>query len=132
MDRLARKLETARHDLPKPVVDEKGATAGLIAFGSTDAAVREARQTLAEKGMAVDYMRVRALPLSDEVARFVSRHERVYVVEQNRDGQLYDLIRLALPPELVGRLRSVRHYNGQPIPAAAIIEPLTQQEMVPA
>jgi 2-oxoglutarate ferredoxin oxidoreductase subunit alpha len=132
MDRLARKLETARHDLPKPVVDEKGAPVGLIAFGSTDAAVREARQTLAEKGMDVDYMRVRALPLSDEVARFVSRHERVYVVEQNRDGQLFDLIRLALPPELVGRVRSVRHYNGQPIPAAAIIEPLTQQEMVPA
>jgi 2-oxoglutarate ferredoxin oxidoreductase subunit alpha len=132
MDRLARKLETARQELPKPVVDENGAAVGLIAFGSTDPAVREARQTLTEKGMDVDYLRVRALPLSDEVARFISRHERVYVVEQNRDGQLFDLIRLALPPELVNRVRSVRHYNGQPIPAAAIIEPLTQQEMVPA
>ena len=109
------------------MIDESGRKVGLIAFGSTDAAVAEAREQI-----DVDYLRVRALPLSDEVARFVSRHERVYVVEQNRDGQLYDLIRLALPPELVDRLRSIRHYNGQPIPAAAIVEPLKHQEMVPA
>ena len=132
MDRLARKLETARHSLPAPIADENGASVGLIAFGSTHAAVVEARETLSAQGKSVDYMRVRALPLSDQVARFVSRHERVYVVEQNRDGQLYDLIRLALPPELVDRLRSIRHYNGQPIPAAAITEPLMQQEAVPA
>ena len=74
---------------------------------------------------------MRALPLSDDVVSFVSRHEHVYVVEQNRDGQLFDLVRLALPPALVVRVRSIRHYNGQPIPAAAIIEPL-KQEMVPA
>ncbi len=127
MDRLARKLETARHVLPPPVVDESGEKVGLIAFGSTHAAVVEARDAV-----AVDYMRVRALPLSDEVAAFVSRHERVYVVEQNRDGQLFDLIRLALPAELVDRVRSIRHYNGQPIPAAAIIEPLMEREAVPA
>ncbi|HKW59116.1 MAG TPA: 2-oxoacid:acceptor oxidoreductase subunit alpha [Candidatus Dormibacteraeota bacterium] len=127
MDRLARKLETARHELPPPVVDEKGQKVGLIAFGSTHAAVVEARESV-----KVDYLRVRSLPLSDDVVGFVSRHERVYVVEQNRDGQLYDLVRLALPGELVDRLRSIRHYNGQPIPAAAIVEPLTQQEMVPA
>ena len=127
MDRLSRKLETARHALPEPVIDEAGRKVGLIAFGSTDAAVREAREAI-----DVDYLRVRALPLSDEVARFVARHERVYIVEQNRDGQLFDLVRLALPAELVGRVRSIRHYNGQPIPAAAIVEPLKQQEMVPA
>jgi 2-oxoglutarate ferredoxin oxidoreductase subunit alpha len=75
---------------------------------------------------------VRALPLSDEVAAFVGRHDHVYVVEQNRDGQLYDLIRLALPAGLVDRLRSIRHYNGQPIPASAIIEPLMDKEVVHA
>ena len=132
MDRLAHKLETARHALPAPVVEENGNPIGLIAFGSSHAAIVEARQTLAEAGKAVDYLRVRALPLSAEVAAFVSRHQHVYVVEQNRDGQLYDLIRLALPPELVDRLRSIRHYNGQPIPAVAITEPLTQLEAVPA
>jgi 2-oxoglutarate/2-oxoacid ferredoxin oxidoreductase subunit alpha len=127
MDRLAKKLETARHALPAPVVDEAGRKVGVIAFGSTHAAVMEARNSI-----DVDYLRVRALPLSDEVVRFIARHERVYVVEQNRDGQLFDLVRLALPAELVDRVRSIRHYNGQPIPAAAIIEPLKDKEAVPA
>ena len=133
MDRLVRKLETARAALPAPVVDEGSKSPiGLIAFGSTHAAVLEARQDLATAGRPVDYLRLRALPLSLEVAAFVARHEHVYVVEQNRDGQVFDLIRLALPPELVGRLRSIRHYNGQPIPAVAITEPLLQSEPVPA
>ena len=133
MDRLARKLETARHELPAPIVDESlGSPTGLIAFGSTHAAVVEAREALAQAGRPVDYLRLRALPLSDEVVAFVSRHDRVYVVEQNRDGQVFDLVRLALPAELVDRVRSIRHYNGQPIPAAAITEPLMQLEAVPA
>jgi 2-oxoglutarate ferredoxin oxidoreductase subunit alpha len=133
MDRLLRKLETARAALPAPVIDEASKSPiGLIAFGSTHAAVVEARQALAAERRPVDYMRVRALPLSKQVEEFVSRHERVYVVEQNRDGQVYDLIRLALPPALVGRLRSIRHYDGQPIPADAIIEPLLESEAVPA
>jgi 2-oxoglutarate ferredoxin oxidoreductase subunit alpha len=133
MDRLTHKLETARGELPAPVLDESSkSSVGLIAFGSTHAAVVEAREALAAAGSPVDYLRLRALPLSDEVTAFVRRHERVYVIEQNRDGQVYDIVRLALPPELVGRVRSIRHYNGQPIPAAAIIEPLQQAEAVPA
>jgi 2-oxoglutarate ferredoxin oxidoreductase subunit alpha len=133
MDRLSKKLETARHELPSPIVDETAkSSTGLIAFGSTHAAVIEARETLAAAGKPVDYLRLRALPLADEVAAFVSRHEKVYVVEQNRDGQVFDLIRLALPAELVARVRSIRHYNGQPIPAVAISEPLLQLEAVPA
>jgi 2-oxoglutarate ferredoxin oxidoreductase subunit alpha len=133
MDRLLRKLETAREALPAPVVDEDAKSAiGLIAFGSTHAAMLEAREELAAAKRPVDYLRLRALPLSPEVAAFVSRHEHVYVVEQNRDGQMFDLIRLALPPELVGRLHSIRHYNGQPIPAVAITEPLLESEPVPA
>ena len=133
MDRLTHKLETARGELPAPVLDESSkSSVGLIAFGSTHAAVVEAREALAAAGSPVDYLRLRALPLSDEVTAFVRRHERVYMIEQNRDGQVYDIVRLALPPELVGRVHSIRHYNGQPIPAAAIIEPLQQAEAVPA
>jgi 2-oxoglutarate ferredoxin oxidoreductase subunit alpha len=133
MDRLARKFETARAALPAPIVDESAQSRiGLIAFGSTHAAVVEARQALEAAKRPVDYLRVRALPLSPEIVAFVSRHERVYVVEQNRDGQVFDLIRLALPPELVHRLRSIRYYDGQPIPADAIIEPLLESEAVPA
>jgi 2-oxoglutarate ferredoxin oxidoreductase subunit alpha len=133
MDRLNRKFETARKALPAPVADESAkSSVGLIAYGSTDAAVREARERLAAAGRPVDYLRIRALPLSPEVASFVARHETVYIAEQNRDGQMFDLIRLSLPAELVGRLRSIRHYNGQPIPAEAITEPLLQSEAVPA
>jgi 2-oxoglutarate ferredoxin oxidoreductase subunit alpha len=66
------------------------------------------------------------------VPEFVAAHERVYVVEQNRDGQLYDLIRLETSPEHVGRLRSIRHYDGRPIPAEAITRPLLELEAVPA
>ena len=132
MDRLSRKFETARGALPAPVIDESSKSPiGLIAFGSTHAAVVEARQALEAARRPVDYLRVRALPLSPQVVEFVSRHERVYVVEQNRDGQIYDLIRLALPPALVDRVLSIRHYDGQPIPADAIIEPLLQSEAVP-
>jgi 2-oxoglutarate ferredoxin oxidoreductase subunit alpha len=132
MDRLNRKFETARKALPAPVMDESAKSpVGLIAFGSTHVAVVEARERLAELGRTFDYMRIRALPLSAEVAEFVRRHERVYVVEQNRDGQMFDLIRLALPPDLNERLRSIRHYDGQPIPADSIVEPLMETEAVP-
>ncbi len=131
MDRLARKFETARGAMPEPVVEETGAAIGIMAFGSSDAAVREARELLGAQGLKTDYLRVRALPLSRSLAQFVENHARVYVVEQNRDGQLYDLIRLQIAPELAPRLRSIRHYDGQPIPAVAITRPLLELEMVP-
>ena len=132
MDRLARKFETAREAMPEPLVEGPGdAAVGVIAFGSTHHAVVEARDVLAERGLAVDYLRVRALPLSRAVDEFVAVHERVYVVEQNRDGQMYDLIRLQLAPDLVGRVRSIRHYDGQPIPAEVITRPLLELEALP-
>ena len=132
LDRLARKFETARGALPAPVVDGDDSKIGIIAFGSTKNAVLEARERLHDAGLEVDFLRVRAVPLSKAVTDFVRKHERLYVVEMNRDGQLYDLLRLHLPAELVGRLSSIRHYNGQPIPAAAITEPLLKMEAVPA
>ena len=132
MDRLARKFEGARAALPQPLLEEPGSEVGLIAFGSTDAAIAEARALLQESGLRTDYLRLRALPLSKAVGEFVARHERVYVVEQNRDGQVYDLVRLELPPDQVGKLRSIRYYDGQPIPAEAITRPLMELEAVPA
>ena len=133
MDRLSRKLETARAAMPAPVVDTgSGSPVGLIAYGTTHHAVVEARDVLRERGLPVDYLRVRALPLSPSIAEFVRDHERVYVVEQNRDGQLYDLLRLDLPVELAGRLRSIRNYDGRPIPAEAVTRPLLElEEAVP-
>ena len=132
MDRLTRKFETARSAVPAPIVDAKGSPVAVIAFGSTVNAVEEARVRLREGGLEVDFLRVRALPLSKAVTDFVRDHERVYVVEMNRDGQLYDLIRLHLPSDLVGRLSSIRRYDGQPIPADAITRPILELEAVPA
>jgi 2-oxoglutarate ferredoxin oxidoreductase subunit alpha len=132
MDRLSRKFETARAAMPPPAVDAKGSPIGIIAFGSTLNAIQEARERLREQGLEVDFLRVRALPLSKGVTDFVRDHERLYVVEMNRDGQLYDLIRLHLPAELVGRLSSIRRYDGQPVPADAITRPILELEAVPA
>jgi 2-oxoglutarate ferredoxin oxidoreductase subunit alpha len=133
MDRLARKHETARAAMPAPIVDAApGRPVGLIAYGTTHHAVVEARDVLAERGMPVDYLRLRALPLAHSIVDYVAAHERIYVVEQNRDGQMYDLLRLWLPAELGGRLRSIRYYNGQPIPAAAITRPLLEVEAIAA
>jgi 2-oxoglutarate/2-oxoacid ferredoxin oxidoreductase subunit alpha len=121
MDRLARKFETARAQVPKPVADGSGSRIGIIAYGSSDFAVQEARVILARKGIATDSLRIRALPLTEETRRFVADHERVYVVDQNRDGQMFSLITLEAGPDAV-RLRSIRHYDGFPLDAESVIE----------
>ncbi|HET9393296.1 MAG TPA: 2-oxoacid:acceptor oxidoreductase subunit alpha [Candidatus Rubrimentiphilum sp.] len=135
LDRLNRKFETARGAVPKPVVEESGKPTALIAYGTSHHAVVEARDRLHAAGVETDYLRVRALPFTPEVFEFIERHERVYVVEQNRDGQLYGLLRAELPARSIERLKSIRHYNGVPIDASAIIDPLMQleqTELVPA
>ena len=128
MDRLARKLETARGRIPKPVIDEAGLDAGLIAYGSSHWAVVEARDQLSQAGAPVDYCRMRSLPVVDEVIEFIKRHQRVYVVEQNRDAQVHGLLRSQLPGPLADRLISVRHYDGQPLPASAVSRPILERE----
>jgi 2-oxoglutarate ferredoxin oxidoreductase subunit alpha len=128
LDRLARKHDTARTYVPQPLADEAGHSVGIIAYGTTHHAVVEARDRLAEHGLQTDYLRVRALPFAAEVTAFIERHERVFVAEQNRDGQLHALLRAELPAHLVERLHSIRHYNGVPIDAAAITEPLLASE----
>ena len=133
LDRLVRKHDTARTMVPSPVVDEKKKIkVGLIAYGTTHHAVVEARDKLREAGVELNYLRVRALPLSPDVASFIKRHDRVYVVEQNRDGQLYGILRTELPTHLITRLQSICHYNGVPIDAYAIVDPLLEAERQPA
>ncbi len=132
LDRLVRKHDTARGAVPAPVIEENGHPAAILAFGTTHHAVVEARERLRADGIETDYARLRALPFSPELAAFIGRHERVYVVEQNRDGQLYGILRMELPTHLISRLHSVRHYNGVPIDAYAIIDPLLEAERAPA
>jgi 2-oxoglutarate ferredoxin oxidoreductase subunit alpha len=120
LDRLNRKWETARKIVPGPVLERSAASAkvGIIAFGSSHWAVVETVDQLRdESAMAVDYMRLRAFPFSSALHDFVAAHERVYVVEQNRDAQMLQLIKMDLAPAEVVKLRSVRHYTGHPMDA---------------
>jgi 2-oxoglutarate ferredoxin oxidoreductase subunit alpha len=128
LDRLARKHDTARAAVPQPVADESGRSIGIIAYGTTHHAVVEARDRLSEGGIHTDYLRVRALPLAPGITPFIERHERVYVVEQNRDGQLFGILRSELPAHLIERLHSIRHYTGVPIDAGSIVEPFLAAE----
>ncbi len=132
LDRLAVKLDTARVKIPKPVIEgEVAAKVGLIAYGSTHWAMVEARDQLRAQGIPTEYCRLRSLPPPDEVAHFIERHERVYVVEQNRDGQVASILRAVLPSMLGQRLISVPHYNGTPIAATNIVRPILGWEKSP-
>lgn len=120
LNRLNKKHDNARNILPKPVIQTMaGSEIGIIAFGSTDSAIQEARHYMAEEGIITDYMRIRAIPFSNEVAEFLKAHPRNYVVEMNRDGQLRQLLTLDYP-NLATRLSSVAHIDGLPLTAKHI------------
>jgi len=130
MERLNRKFETARSMVPRPVVVQTGRSkVGLIAFGSSDFAILESRDQLKkEYGVETDYLRIRAFPFSREIHDFVASHERIYVIEQNRDAQMLSLLKLDLAGEEIVKLRSVRHFNGLPIDARFLTDELVMQE----
>jgi 2-oxoglutarate ferredoxin oxidoreductase subunit alpha len=130
MERLARKFDTARKMVPAPVTVASGTSEiGLIAYGTTDFAVTESRQQLkGEYKLDTDYLRIRAYPFTNEIHEFVAKHDRIYVIEQNRDAQMLSLLKLDLPAEDAIKLRSVRHYNGLPIDARSVTDELIMQE----
>ena len=130
MDRLSRKFETARAYVPKPVVENvTGAKIGIIGYGTSHWAITESRDQLREEtDVKTSYYRLRAYPFTEELVDFIDAHERVYVVEQNRDAQLLQLMRLELTPERISKLRSVLHYNGLPIDARSVTDDVLAQE----
>jgi 2-oxoglutarate ferredoxin oxidoreductase subunit alpha len=130
MERLARKFETARSYVPRPeVLLSPGAEIGIIAYGSSDFAVHESLDQLkTEYRLDGSYLRIRGFPFSREVHEFVEKHQRVYVVEQNRDAQMLSLLKLDLRPWQTGKLRSVRHFNGLPIDARSVTDDIISQE----
>jgi 2-oxoglutarate/2-oxoacid ferredoxin oxidoreductase subunit alpha len=130
MERLTRKFEHARKLVPAPVTVQNGTSKiGFLAFGTTDFALHESLdQIKTEYGQSVDYMRARAYPFTHEIHDFVASHERVYVVEQNRDAQLASLLKLDLPSDQVVKLRSILHYNGLPVDARTITEEFATKE----
>lgn len=130
MLRLGRKFETAKTLVPKPVLEGKGRQkVGILAFGTSHWAVLESRDQLErEARLATDYLRLRAYPFTQEMHDFVAGHERVYVVEQNRDAQMLNLLKIDLDPAQVVKLHSVRHFNGLPIDARSITTAIAAQE----
>jgi 2-oxoglutarate/2-oxoacid ferredoxin oxidoreductase subunit alpha len=130
MERLNRKFETARTLVPHPIVVQDGKSkVGIIAFGTSDFAVLESRDQLKkEYGVETDYLRIRAFPFTQEVHEFVASHDRVYIIEQNRDAQMLSLLKLDLPVEDSVKLRSIRHFNGLPIDARSVTDEFVLQE----
>ena len=130
MLRLSRKFETAKTLVPKPILEGTGKQkVGIIAFGTSHWAVIESRDQLErESGLAADYLRIRAFPFTQEVAGFVAAHERIYVVEQNRDGQMLGLLKNHLDPADAVKLHSVLHFNGLPIDAQSVTHAIAAQE----
>lgn len=127
MERLQRKFDTARRLVPPPVVDRQaGAKIGIIAFGTTRFAIEEARDRLAAEDIATDFMRLRALPVNDEVRSFVAEHDVTFVIELNRDGQLHAILQTELP-EMATKLVSLAYLDGMPLTARWVTEAIEEQ-----
>ncbi len=127
MARLARKFETARNLVPAPAIDHHpAARVGLIAYGTTRYAIEEARDRLASQ-LPTSFLRLRALPINQQVRDFVAAHERVYVIELNHDGQMCSILRAEMP-DYAARIRSIAHLDGLPLTARWVQERLLQAE----
>ena len=127
MRRLLRKFETAKQFVPKPELRKavQPTRYGAIFYGSTSPAMDEALDRLEEKGVRLDTLRIRAFPFQDEVVDFIAGHDQLFVVEQNRDGQLRTLLvnECEVDP---GKLIPVLHYDGTPITARFIIKEIAE------
>ena len=134
LDRIAKKIDRATHYLPQPVViEEKGARTGIVAYGTSHAAVMEARDTLSAQGVQTNYLRLRALPLNGKgpgptLEEFAKQFEHIFVVDQNQQGQMANLIKMQYPL-LAPKVRNVLHYDGMPIDAETIVQQIKRQEM---
>ncbi len=113
--------------MPEPAIrrSRKGSGLGIVAVGSCDAAIEEALDRLAAKGIYADYCRIRAFPFGKKVRQFLEQHEHVFVVEQNRDAQLKTLLMAELQFP-AARLQSILHYGGLPMDHRCVTEALEQ------
>jgi 2-oxoglutarate/2-oxoacid ferredoxin oxidoreductase subunit alpha len=130
MERINRKFETARSFVPRPEVVAAGKSKiGIIAYGTSHWAIVESRDQLShEYECETDYLRLKAYPFTREVHEFIEQHERVYVVEQNRDAQMLSLLKLDIPPEWTTRLRSLSHIHGLPLDARSVTDEIMTME----
>jgi 2-oxoglutarate ferredoxin oxidoreductase subunit alpha len=115
ISRLRRKIDGARDLLPAPIIrEEKEQQIGIVYYGSMENSITEIDDMLESTGLSVSTCRVRALPYHSEVEGFIERHDKVIVLEMNRDGQLYGILRKELPVHLLSRLHSVAYTDGMP------------------
>jgi 2-oxoglutarate ferredoxin oxidoreductase subunit alpha len=136
MLRLLKKFETAKQLVPRPIARSAKQTTrlGAVYFGSTSPAMDEADDILAERGIHLDLLRVRGFPFHQDVKSFIGEHDQVFVVEQNRDGQLRTLLvnELEIDP---AKLTRVLHFDGTPITARfisdAIADKVDERKVVP-
>jgi 2-oxoglutarate/2-oxoacid ferredoxin oxidoreductase subunit alpha len=126
--RLRRKFDHARTIVPKPVIDEMaGAEVGIISYGSNDSAIAEARSMLASRGIQTSYMRLRALPTTEEFPQFVAKYPRLYVVENNFDAQMAKILQTEVPA-YAAHLKSVNQCDGLPLTGRWIAQSILDQE----
>jgi len=130
MERINRKFETARSCVPRPEVVSTGKSKiGIIAYGTSHWAIVESRDQLhKEYKVETDYLRLRAYPFTREVHEFIEKHDRVYVVEQNRDAQMLSMLKLDIKAELTPRLRAVSHIHGLPLDARSVTDEIMTME----
>lgn len=128
MARLQQKMETAKSILPKDIVDhDEGKSIGLITFGTNEPAIVEARDSLTAQGIETNYLRVRSLPLQDSVKDFVFNHDTIYVIENNYDGQLNQIMRIEYPEDMT-HVTSLTLGDGLPMTARWIVDNIVAQE----
>jgi 2-oxoglutarate ferredoxin oxidoreductase subunit alpha len=126
--RLARKFETARTLVPKPVIDDvEEARIAIISMGSNDPAIQEARDRMRKAGVETSYLRLRALPISQTVRDYIASYDEVYVIENNFDGQLHKIL-LTETPEYATRLVSIAKCDGMPLSARFITESILKKQ----
>lgn len=122
MDRLTRKFSTAKRYVPKAILRGDGkARVAIVSIGSCDGAIREALDVLAQRGVKLDYLRIRGFPFGEDVESFLESHDRIYVVEQNRDAQFRSLLILESRVDKA-KLHSLLHYSGLPVSSAFIVD----------
>lgn len=129
LDRINKKYETAKNYVPKPIVElTEGAEIGIIAYGSTELAMKEVIDTLKKEGIKTNYLLLKAVPFTQEVTEFLENNKTVYVVEQNRDAQMRKVMLLEYEGKYYEKLKSVLYYNGWSIDAKTISDQILHTE----
>jgi len=124
LDRINKKYQTAKNLVPVPIIKGTGPT-GLLGFGSSDPALLETQSLLTEMGVSSSYLRLRARPLTESVREFIEKNHKTYIVEQNRDAQLYNLL-LSEWPHLYSKIKSITQYDGLPLSADFVMKNISE------